>query len=224
MEWRGSSGSAGVEASGNAATGVSDPGVSGKTSVTTIGIIGATAGSWPLAYAAAAGGYAVVLEDVFPSRLADGVAYIRLRLDEDVAARRMSADDGDEAIARVRTRTTIEDACREADLLIETAAEDFESQLEIFTLFDKFAKPDAILASSTTLTAIADLAEITFCPENCVGLQFSEGSGGASELRIVRGAQTSEETVSKCMEVGRRTAREVVVADRASEAPRSSAQ
>jgi 3-hydroxyacyl-CoA dehydrogenase len=222
MGWRGSSGGARIEASENAAPGVSAA-TSVTASVTTIGIIGATAGSWPLAYAAAAGRYAVVLEDVFPSRLADGVAYIGRRLHEDVAARRMSADDGDEAIARVRTRSTIEDACREADLLIETAAEDFESQLEIFTLFDKFAKPGAVLASSTTLTAIADLAEITFCPENCVGLQFAEAATGTSELRIVRGPQTSDETVSKCMEVGRRIAREVVaVADGASEARRSS--
>jgi 3-hydroxyacyl-CoA dehydrogenase len=199
--------------------------VSTAAGVTTIGIIGATAGSWPLAYAAAAGGYPVVLEDVFPSRLEDGVAYIRSRLDEDVAARRMSAGDKDAAIAIVRTRCTIEDACREADLLIETAAEDFESQLEIFTLFDKFAKPGAILASSTWLTAIADLAEITFCPENCVGLQFSEAGAGASELRIVRGPQTSDETVSKCVGVGRRIAREVVVVeDRPSEARKSIGQ
>ena len=216
---------------------VSDPGVndtgmsdargvgdaaSVTTSVTTIGIIGVTAGSWALAYATAANGYAVVLEDVFPSRLADGVDYIGRRLGEDVAAGRMSAADKDAAIAKVRTKSTIEDACREADLLIETAAEDFESQLEIFTLFDKFAKPGAILASSTTLTAIADLAEITFCPENCVGLQFSELATGTGELRIVRGPQTSDETVRKCVEVGRRIAKEVVVvADRASETQRS---
>lgn len=217
-----------VSAPGVNDTGVSDaPGASAAasvtTSVTTIGIIGATAQSWALAYATAAGGYAVVLEDVFPSRLADGVAYIRRRLGEDVAAGRMSAADKDAAIAKVRTKSTVEDACREADLLIETAAEDFESQLEIFTLFDKFAKPGAILASSTSLTAIADLAEITFCPENCVGLQFSEVATG--EWRIVRGPQTSDETLDKCMEVGRRIAKEVVVvADRASEAQRSVGQ
>lgn len=179
--------------------------------VQTIGVIGATTLGRGIAYAAAAGGYRTVLEDVSSHRLDDGVAYIRQSLDADVARGRITATQREIAVANLATARTVEDVCREADLLIEAAPEDMEMQLEIFTLFDKFAKPEAILASSASSLSIAELAAITFCPENCVGLRFSLAGPEAKRLEIVRAPATSEATVQACLEVGRRMGKEAVV-------------
>jgi len=71
-----------------------------------------------------------------------------------------------------RNFVVVENACREADFLIEAVPEEMELKLELFTLFDKFAKPKAVLASNTSSLSVADMAEMTYRPELCVGMHF----------------------------------------------------
>jgi 3-hydroxybutyryl-CoA dehydrogenase len=179
--------------------------------VKTIGVIGATTLGRGIAYAAAVGGYRTVLEDVSLHRLADGVAQITQILDADVAGGKIAPDQKTMAVANLATARSVEEVCRRADLLIETLPEEMEMQLEIFTLFDKFARPGAILASSAPSLSIADLAEITSCPEQCVGLRFFHPVPETKRLEIVRASATSESTVRACMEVGRRIGKEIVI-------------
>jgi len=116
-----------------------------------------------------------------------------------------------EARSRLVLASNIEEAVREADLIVEVVAEEMEMKIEMFTIFDKFAKPDAIFASSSLSLPIAELAAVTFCPERCIGLRFVGRARQESALELVRTPQTSEETISRCREVGRRMGREVVV-------------
>jgi len=179
--------------------------------VKTIGVIGATALGRRIAYLAAAGGYRTVLEDVSLDRLEDGLAYITQTLDASVASGRITPDQRTMALANLATARSVEDVCREADLLIEAAPEDMEMQLEIFTLFDKFAKPEAILVSTAASLSITELAAITFCPENCAGWRFGDPVTDTKRLEIVHAPATSEATVRACLEVGRRMGKEAVV-------------
>jgi 3-hydroxybutyryl-CoA dehydrogenase len=179
--------------------------------VNTIGVIGAGAVGVGIAYAAACGGYRTVLEDVSPEMLEQGVAYIRKTLDEEVARGTVTSGQKKFALANLTTARRVDDACRQADLLIEAAPEEMELKLEIFTIFDKFAKPDAILASSTASHSITELAAITFRGENCVGMHFVDSAPERKLLEIVRAAETSDETVQTCAEAGRRMGKEVVI-------------
>lgn len=179
--------------------------------VKTIGVIGATTLGRGIAYLAAVGGYRSVLEDVSFHRLEDGLGYISQTLDAGVAGGKITADQKAMAVANLATARSVEDVCREADLLIEAVPEDMEMQLEIFTLFDKFAKPAAILATSASSVSIGELAAITFCPENCIGLRFFHPVPETKRLEIVRAPATSQATVRACLEVGRRMGKEAVV-------------
>jgi 3-hydroxybutyryl-CoA dehydrogenase len=86
-----------------------------------------------------------------------------------------------------------------------------ETKLEIFTLFDKFARPGVIFASNTSSLSVTDIAAITFCPERCVGMHFFDPVPKMKLLEIVRALETSEETVQACLEAGGKMAEEVVV-------------
>jgi 3-hydroxybutyryl-CoA dehydrogenase len=178
--------------------------------VKTIGVIGAGTMGCGIAYAAACGGYRTVLEDFSSTTLEDSVAYIRQTLEESVAHGKVTPEQGRSALENLATARRVEDACREADLLIEASAEEMEVKLEIFTIFDKFAKPDAILASNTSSFLISDLAAMTFRAENCVGMHFSPVPN-IKLLEIVRTLETSEATVQACAVAGRRMGREVAV-------------
>jgi 3-hydroxybutyryl-CoA dehydrogenase len=179
--------------------------------IKTIGVIGAGTMGRGIAYAAAFGGYRTVLEDVSPEMLEQGSAYILQALEEGVVRGKVTPEQKTKALANLTTSRSVEDLCREADLLIEAVPEEMEVKLEIFTIFDKFAKPNAIMASNTSSLSITEMASITFRAENCIGMHFFNPVPKMKLLEIVRALETSEATLQACVEVGRRMGKEVVV-------------
>jgi len=179
--------------------------------VKTIGVIGAGTMGRGIAYAAAFGGYRTVLEDVSSEMLVQGVEYIRQSLDEAVSRGKATERQRDDALAGLSTARSAEEVSRQADLLIEAVPEEMELKLEIFTLFDKFARPGAILASNTSSLSVTELAAITSRAEDCIGMHFFNPVPKMKLLEIVRALETSEATISTCAEVGRRMGKEVVI-------------
>jgi 3-hydroxybutyryl-CoA dehydrogenase len=179
--------------------------------VKTIAVIGAGTMGRGIAYAAAFGGYRTILEDVSQSMLDQGLAYIRTSLDEGVTRGKVTAEQRDRAVAQLGSAHSVEEACREADIVIEAVPEEMEIKLEIFTLLDKFAKPGAIFASNTSSLSITEMAAITFRPEKCVGLHFFNPVPKMKLLEVVRGLETSDDTIATCRETGARMGKEVVV-------------
>ena len=165
--------------------------------IETIAIIGAGDVGCEMARAALLAGYRTVLEDVWRPRLEQAAATLSKL--------------GREVCGRLITVSTVEVALREADLVIEALAEEMEMKIEMFTIFDKFARPDAILASSTAVLSIADLASVTFCPERCIGFRFASSSTRENLLELVHTANTAESTIVACREVGKRMGKEVGV-------------
>ena len=179
--------------------------------VKTIGVIGAGTMGRGIAYAAALGGYRTVLEDVMPETLAKGTAWIKQTLEEGVKRGKVSVEESAAALSRIETASTVEQACRESDFLIEAVPEEMELKLELYTLFDKFAKPGAVLASNTSSLSIAEMAEMTYRPELCVGMHFFNPVPKMKLIEVVRAAKTSDQTIAACREVGARMGKEVVV-------------
>jgi 3-hydroxybutyryl-CoA dehydrogenase len=179
--------------------------------VKTIGVIGAGTMGRGIAYAAALGGYRTLLEDVMPENLANGRAWIKGTLEEGVSRGKVQPEDGAAALARIETVSTVEAACREADFLIEAVPEEMELKLELYTLFDKFARPYAVLASNTSSLSIAEMAEMTYRPELCVGMHFFNPVPKMRLIEVVRAPKTSDDTISRCREVGARMGKEIVV-------------
>jgi len=168
--------------------------------IQTIAVIGAGDVGREMACCALLAGYRTILEDVSENRLERAAEWIANR--KNVSAEERS---------RLVLASNIEEAVREADLIVEAVAEEMEMKIEMFTIFDKFAKPDAIFATSSLSLAIAELAAVTFCPERCIGMRFVSKTGQADALELVRTPQTSEESVARCREVGLRMGREVMV-------------
>jgi len=177
----------------------------------TIGVIGAGTMGRGIAYAAALGGYRTILEDVMPEMLAQGTQWIKQAFDDGVERGKVSAEDSAAAISRIETASSVEDVSRESDFLIEAVPEEMELKLELYTLFDKFAKPNAILASNTSSLSITEMAEMTYRPELCVGMHFFNPVPKMRLIEIVRAPKTSDDTIATCREVGRRMGKEVIV-------------
>ena len=154
-------------------------------SLTTVAIIGAgPLGRW-LALAAARAGYRVLLEDVMPNNLHHAEEYIR----QELAA---------QAAASVNFVSTIEDAVREADLVIECVPDELESKLEILWLIDRMAPPRTVIAMPTTHLSIVDLAACTYRPERCIAIAVDPRGLAAtpgSEILLKTTASTAPATL-----------------------------
>jgi 3-hydroxybutyryl-CoA dehydrogenase len=187
--------------------------------IETIGVIGANTVGREIVLAALLGGYRVVLEDVSSDMLEKGIAHLEKSLDARTSQHELSQQERESAIARLSTANRADEVCRIADMLIETIPDEMEVKLEIFTIFDKFAKPGAILASNTSLS-ITEIASITFRTEDCIGMRFANPVAKIPRVELVRGANTSDATTAACSEVVRRMAMEVGII---CESPQSSA-
>lgn len=179
--------------------------------IKTIAIVGASRLGCGIAHGALVAGHRTVLEDVSLSALEEGTASIVRALDEGVARGRMAAAVRDAVLANLSAAISAEDASREADLIIEAVADEMEMKIELFTIFDKFAKPGTIFASTTSSLSINDMASVTFCPERCIGMRFLADLQKVSRLELVGGRDTSEETIAACRELGRRMGLDVSI-------------
>jgi 3-hydroxybutyryl-CoA dehydrogenase len=180
--------------------------------VKTIAVIGANTIGRSIAYMAALSGYQTILEDVSDVRLQKAAAWITDNLESSIALRTIEGTSGGAALPNLSTAHTVEDAIRGADLIIETLPDEMEMQIELFTILDKFAKPNAIFAT-TGLISITELAEITFCADRCIGMRFPDSVVETKTVELVKGRETSNETVAACSDVARRMGREAVVVD-----------
>jgi 3-hydroxybutyryl-CoA dehydrogenase len=179
--------------------------------IQSIAIVGAADLGRRIAYASALAGFRTILEDVSLSTLEQGIVWIAQALGENVSTATIGAAARDAALRNLSTENSAEGASRRAELIIETVSDEMEMKIELFTIFDKFAKPGAIFASTTTSFSITELAAVTFCPERCLGMRFFTAAQHAERLELVKGRATSEQTMAACREIGRRMGKEVSV-------------
>src|SRR5246127_1555106 len=179
--------------------------------VQTIAVIGAGIMGGGIPHAAAIGGYRTILEDLLPNALRKAKIEIRSNLDKAVELGKVSAPDADAAFGRLEYAGSVEEAAREADLVIEAVPEEMESKIEIFTMLDKICRPTTILASNTSSLSVTEIASVTYRAKKCVGMHFFNPVHKMKLLEIVRALETDDDTLAAVVEVGKRMRKEVVV-------------
>ncbi len=179
--------------------------------VNTIAVIGAGIMGRGIAHAAALGGYRTILEDLVPAALRKAETEIRSNLDKAVELGKVAAPEADAAFQRLEYAGSVEEAAREADLVIEAVPEELESKIEIFTLLDKICRPATILASNTSSLSVTEIASVTYRANRCVGMHFFNPVHKMKLIEVVRAKETDDVTLASAVEVGRRMGKEVVV-------------
>jgi 3-hydroxybutyryl-CoA dehydrogenase len=179
--------------------------------VQTIAVIGAGTMGRGIAHAAALGGYRTILEDILPNALRRAQSEIRTNLDKAVELGKVSAIDANAAFSRLEFAGSVDEAARQADLVIEAVPEELESKIEIFTLLDKICRPTTVLASNTSSLSLTEIASVTYRPQKIVGMHFFNPVHKMKLLEIVRALETDDDTLATALNVGHRMGKEVVV-------------
>ena len=183
--------------------------------VKTIAVIGAGTMGRGIAYAAALGGYHTILEDVNDAVLANALTWIREAFEEGVKRGKVEPAVRDAALAQLASCCLVEEAIRDADLIIEAVPEELQIKTDVFSLFDKSAKSSAVLASNTSSLCISDFTEYLTASDRCIGMHFFNPVPKMRLVEIVRTSHTSDETVSTCIAVAHGMHKETVIVNEA---------
>jgi len=106
---------------------------------------------------------------------------------------------GPGALPAVSFVSSIEDAVREADLVIDCVPDELESKLEILWLLDRMAPPRAVIATPTTNLSIVDLASCTYRPDKCIAIAAAPAdltTGAGAKITLRAAPLASEESIS----------------------------
>jgi 3-hydroxybutyryl-CoA dehydrogenase len=157
------------------------------------GVVGAGTMGNGIAQVAARAGFDVVMRDVAPEFLARGMAAIDKSLQRDVDKERLSADEKQTILGRVKTTPDVNDL-REAFIVVEAVTESLSVKSEIFQALDGILKTDAILASNTSSISITKLGAVTQRADKVIGMHFMNPVPVMKLVEIIRGAATTDET------------------------------
>jgi 3-hydroxybutyryl-CoA dehydrogenase len=160
-----------------------------------IAVIGAGTMGHGIAYVAAASGYEVRLADADSTTLSTGIQRVREAFDKAIERGKATLDSRADALARLTSATSVREAARGADLVIEAVPERLELKQAIFRELETTVVPSAILASNTSSLSITRIADDLAHPERVIGLHFFNPVPVMKLLEIVRGERTSDSVV-----------------------------
>ena len=174
------------------------------------GIIGSGTMGGGIAMCFANAGIPVHIIDQDEDNLKRGVSVIEKNYEFMVNKGRLTAEQKDSVFGLVSSSLDYKDVA-DCDIVIEAVYENLELKHKIFKSLDEHVKPGAILASNTSGLDVDSIAAVTNRPELVVGTHFFSPANIMRLLEVVRGAQTSDETLASVMAIGKKLKKAAVV-------------
>jgi 3-hydroxybutyryl-CoA dehydrogenase len=166
----------------------------------TLGILGTGTMGAGIAQIGAQAGYSVLFWNRKPASVEKGVATVKKGLGRLLQREKISQADHDEALARVRGVSALEDV-KTADILIEAVPEEVEVKRELYERLHAICGGDTIFATNTSSLSVTALSALSGRPANFVGMHFFNPVGAMKLVEIVRGLETSDATAAAVTEL-----------------------
>ena len=176
--------------------GASRPQNVAKWQSTKVGILGAGMMGAGIAYSTAMKGIAVVLKDVSQENADKGKAYSQKLLDKRVSQGRMTAEKREQVLSLITATANPEDL-KGCDLIIEAVFENPELKAKVTQEAEAFLADGGIFASNTSTLPITGLAKASKDDKNFIGLHFFSPVDKMPLVEIIKGQNTSAETLAK---------------------------
>ena len=141
--------------------------------VKTIAVLGAGTMGHGIAQICAQGGFQVRLEDVKEEFVESGMERIRQFLQGSIERKKITKEEADAVLSRIKRTVDLNEAVKDADLVIEVIVENMEIKKKLFKGLDNISKGEAVLASNTSTLSITEIASVKSRPEKVVGMHFS---------------------------------------------------
>ncbi len=161
--------------------------------IKTFGVIGAGQMGNGIAQVAANAGLSVIMSDIKIEFAEKGLANIAKILGKGVDKGKISAEDKDAILGRIKITADLADMA-EADFVVEAATENETLKFKIFKDLDEICRPDVILSTNTSSIPIGRIAAQTGRPDKVIGMHFMNPVPVMKLVEVIRGLATSDDT------------------------------
>ncbi len=158
-------------------------------------IVGAGTMGSGIAYVSAASGHNVVVVEQDQNLLGSGMKRVGDYVQRAISRGHITKDQASTISAKLQGTLDFNDACKNANIVVEAVFEDPGVKERVFATIDKYSPEDTILASNTSSISITRLARATHRPDRVLGLHFFNPVPTMKLVELVKGNQTSEPTV-----------------------------
>lgn len=159
-------------------------------------------------------GYEVIMRDIEERFVEKGLAVITKNLDKSVQKGKITKEDKDAILSRIRPTVDM-NLAKDADLVVEAAIENMAIKKEIFAELDKICKSEAILATNTSSLSITEVASATNRPDKVIGMHFFNPVPVMKLVEVIKGIATSEETKNVIVDISKNLGKEPVQVEEA---------
>jgi 3-hydroxybutyryl-CoA dehydrogenase len=172
-----------------------------------VGVMGAGVMGSGIAQVVAQAGYQVTIRDIEEKLLVRCLNFIDESLEIMKEKGKIAAEERGKILSRIKTTLNVEEAAEESDLVIEAIPEDMNLKKQLFTDLDNICSSHTILATNTSSLSITVIASMTRRPDKVIGMHFSNPVPAMRGVELVKGKDTSEETLEitkdVCMQMGK---------------------
>ena len=161
--------------------------------VKNITVLGSGVMGHGIAQVSATAGYNVVLRDIKQEFLDKAMEKIKWSLDKLVSKGKISKEEGDSIFSRITPIVDLNEAVKNAELVIEVVPEIMELKKLVYAELDKVAGPEVIFASNTSTLPITEIANTTSRPEKFIGIHFFNPPQLMKLVEIIPGEKTAQE-------------------------------
>lgn len=162
-----------------------------------------------IANLAATSGFHVIINDIKEEYLQKGIARMDKFMQKSIEKGKLTEAEKEEALNRITTSVEIE-ALQDADIVIEAIIEKMDAKKEIFSKLDQIMPEGVILATNTSSMSITEIASATKRPERVAGMHFFNPAQIMKLVEVVRGYETSDETVEELKALSKKLNKEPI--------------
>jgi len=168
-----------------------------------------------IAQVCAQAGYQVAIRDIEQRFIDGGMNTIRKNLARDVEKAKRTQADMDAILGRIKPTLDLKAAAADADLIVEVVIEVMDVKKKVYDELEKIVKPECLFFTNTSGLSITELAAVTGRPGKFIGTHFFNPVPVMKLLEIIRGYETSDETLEIAKEWGKSIGKEVIVVNEA---------
>lgn len=164
-----------------------------------------------IAYVGAVGGFNTKVIDVNEDALASARQEINAIFQKGIDRNKISVEDAEAAKARLQYEQSLEEAAKQADIVIEAVPEKISIKKQVFETLDKYAPEHCLLATNTSTMSPTEIGSYTNRPDKVIAMHFFNPVHKMKLVEIVRGLETSDETAEAIRQVAEQMGKETVV-------------
>jgi 3-hydroxybutyryl-CoA dehydrogenase len=160
-------------------------------------------------------GYQVAMRDIEQRFVDGGMNTIRKNLGREVEKGKRTQADMDALLARIKPTVDLKEAAADADVIVEVIIELLEVKKKVFQELETIVKPECLFFSNTSGVSITAMAAVTKRPDRFIGTHFFNPVPVMKLLEVIKGYETSEETLRIALEWGKSLGKETIVVNEA---------